>query len=127
MWASLNDRWKGEPRCPLVPKLTRWAGSLGSGRHAKYARSSRARSTSIAFGAGLPASGEIPIRVVLSTVRVRPSAAAPVFQFQRHETGDGDRQVELPDNRLQIGQAASERIDWHDIAIAGRGQRGKAE
>ena len=52
-------RCSGEPRCPLVPKLTRWLGSLRSGRRSKYSRSSRATSTSISFGAGLPASGEI--------------------------------------------------------------------
>ena len=34
-------------------------GSVGSGRRSKYSRSSRARSTNISFGAGLPASGEM--------------------------------------------------------------------
>src|SRR5215472_17421418 len=65
MWASVNDRWNGEPRCPLVPKLTCWAGSSRSGRHSKYSRSSRGRSTSISLGAGLPASGEIVICLIL--------------------------------------------------------------
>src|ERR1700730_11139430 len=97
MWASVNDPWKGEPRCPLVPKLTRWAGSLRSGRHSKYSRSRRDRSTSISFGAGLPASGEIAIRVVLPS---GPSAAAPVLELQCHEASDGDCEVELPDDRL---------------------------
>src|SRR5215475_7487175 len=59
--ASVNEPWNGDPRCPLVPKLTRWAGSSASGRHAKYSRSSRDRSTSISLGAGLPASGDIVI------------------------------------------------------------------
>src|SRR5215831_9846582 len=71
MWASVNDRWNGEPRCPLVPKLTRWAGSSTSGRQSKYSRSSRDRSTSISLGAGLPASGEIAIRLVLLCHRAR--------------------------------------------------------
>ena len=31
MCASLNDPALELPRCPDVPKLTRWAGSLGSG------------------------------------------------------------------------------------------------
>src|SRR6266446_5004522 len=71
MWASVNDPRKGDPRCPLVPKLTRWAGSSRSGRHSKYSRSRRARSTSISFGASLPARGEIAIRVVLLWHRAR--------------------------------------------------------
>src|SRR5262249_40072010 len=32
MWASLNEPCSGEPRCPLVPKLTNWLGSPMSGR-----------------------------------------------------------------------------------------------
>src|SRR5215469_597453 len=59
MWASVNDPCSGEPRCPLVPKLTSWFGSVRSGRRSKYSRSSRAGSISISFGAGLPASGEM--------------------------------------------------------------------
>jgi hypothetical protein len=31
MWASVNEPVSGEPRCPLVPKLTSWLGSSGSG------------------------------------------------------------------------------------------------
>src|SRR5215470_1254516 len=61
IWASVNDPRKGEPRCPLVPKLTSCSGSSRSGRRAKYSRSRAARSTSISFGAGLPASGETVI------------------------------------------------------------------
>src|SRR6516165_3806563 len=61
MWASVNDPCSGEPRCPLVPKLTSWLGSVRSGRRSKYSRSSRAGSISISFGAGLPASGEMVI------------------------------------------------------------------
>src|SRR5207247_1646009 len=71
IWASVNDRWNGEPRCPLVPKLTRWVRSSTSGRHSKYSFSSRERSTSMSFGAVLPASGEIPICVVLPMHRAR--------------------------------------------------------
>src|ERR1700736_1543375 len=97
MWASVNDRRNGDPRCPLVPKLTRCAGSSTPGSQSKSSRSSRDRSTSISFGAGLPASGEIAIRVVLPSA---PSAAAPVLKFQCHKAGDGDCEVELPDDRL---------------------------
>src|SRR5580704_9616497 len=61
MWASVNVPCSDEPRCPLVPKLTNWLGSLRSGRRSKYSRSSRATSTSSSFGAGLPARGEIVI------------------------------------------------------------------
>ncbi len=31
IWASVNEPRSGEPRCPLVPKLTRWSGSLEIG------------------------------------------------------------------------------------------------
>ena len=31
MWASVNEPRSDEPRCPLVPKLTSWVGSSGSG------------------------------------------------------------------------------------------------
>src|SRR5271157_921892 len=61
MWASVNDPRSGEPRCPLVPKLTNWPGSSRSGLRSKYSRSSRAGSISISLGAGLPASGEMVI------------------------------------------------------------------
>ena len=66
MWASVNVPCSGVPRWPLVPKLTSWLGSPRSGLRSKYSRSSRARSTSISFGAGLPASGEIATWVFLS-------------------------------------------------------------
>src|ERR1039458_2649105 len=59
MCASVKVACSGEPRCPLVPKLTIWVGSLRSGLPSKYSRSSRATSTSISFGACLPARGEI--------------------------------------------------------------------
>src|SRR5262245_21164451 len=58
MCASLKEPRSEEPRCPLVPKLTHCAGSPVSGVRPKYSRSRRARSTSISFGAGFPASGE---------------------------------------------------------------------
>src|SRR5215469_4950025 len=61
MWVSVSDPCSGEPRCPLVPKLTNWFGSSRSGRRSKYSRSSRTGSISISFGAGFPASGEIVI------------------------------------------------------------------
>ena len=42
----------------------------------------------------------------------------PVFDFQCHETSGRDGKVELPEDKLQIGQAAGERIDRHDVAMA---------
>ena len=67
-----------EPRCPLVPKLTRWLGSLMSGLRSKYSRSSRAKSTSNSFGAGLPASGEIAIASnPLAFIHGRPDLGVP--------------------------------------------------
>ena len=54
-------------------------------------------------------------------------SAAPVFHFERHEASDRDGEIKLSDNRLQIGQAAGERVDRHDVAVAGRGQGRQAE
>src|SRR5205823_9399254 len=45
--------------------------------------------------------------------------AAPICQFQRYEAGNRDREIELPENRLQIGETAGEWVDCHDIAVAG--------
>ena len=50
MCDSVKVPCNGEPRCPLVPKLTRWLGSSRSGRRSKYAVSKRATSTSMSFG-----------------------------------------------------------------------------
>jgi hypothetical protein len=61
MCAPVNEPSNGDPRCPLVPKLTLWAGLSVSGRRSKHSRSRQDRSTSISFGAGLPASGEMII------------------------------------------------------------------
>src|SRR5215469_15138571 len=61
MWASVNDPRSGDPRCPLVPKLTSCPGSPRSGKRSKYSPSSRTGSISISLGASLPASGEIVI------------------------------------------------------------------
>src|SRR5215467_1717821 len=71
MWASENDPRSGDPRCPLVPKLTNWFGSSRSGRRSKYSRSSWTGSISISFGAGLPASGDMVIGQSSSWYRTR--------------------------------------------------------
>jgi len=42
-------------------------------------------------------------------------APASVCKFQGYEAGDRHGEVELPDDRLQIGQAASKRIDRDDV------------
>ena len=63
---------------------------------------------------------------VRALARLRP-AAAPVFDFHGHQPRDGHRQIELPGNRLEIGQAAGKRVDWHDVAVAHRRQRRDAE
>src|ERR1700757_2317652 len=55
------------------------------------------------------------------------SAAAPVFEFHRHKAGDRNGEIEWPDHRLQIGEAARKRIERHDVAVAGRGQCREAE
>jgi hypothetical protein len=51
---------------PLVPKLTRCSGLSRSGRRSIYSPSSRARSTSISLGAGLPASGEMVMHLLFN-------------------------------------------------------------
>ena len=48
-------------------------------------------------------------------------------KFQCHEPGDRNGEVELPEDRLEIGEAASERIDRDDVPVTGGGQRGQAE
>lgn len=53
--------------------------------------------------------------------------AAAACDFQGHEAGDRDGEIELPEHRLEIGQAAGERVDRHDVAITGRGQGREAE
>src|SRR5208337_4230799 len=70
-WASVNEPRSDEPRCPLVPKLTRCSGSSRSGRRSKYSRSRRARSTSISLGAGFPARGEMVMYRSFSWRRTR--------------------------------------------------------
>src|SRR5215831_4422759 len=57
MCASLKEPWSGEPRWPLVPNFTRWAGSEGSGRRVKYSLRSRSGSIRRSGGAGWPARG----------------------------------------------------------------------
>jgi hypothetical protein len=54
-------------------------------------------------------------------------ATASVVEFQRHEASHRNREIEWPDNRLQTGKAARERIERYDVAIARGGQRRKAE
>jgi len=44
-----------------------------------------------------------------------------------HQSGNRDGQKYWPNNRLQIGEAPRERIDWHDFPITGGRQRGEAE
>src|SRR5689334_18576500 len=55
MCRSLNAASKLEPRWPLVPKTTCWAGSLGSGWRVLYEVSSAEASTSWLAEAGFPA------------------------------------------------------------------------
>ena len=79
MCASVNEPRNGEPRWPLVPKLTSWFGFIRVRLALVIRLLEPAESTRIAFGAGLPASGEIVVRsfVVCATVspRRRPATA----------------------------------------------------
>src|SRR6267154_4425145 len=74
MCASVKLPRSGEPRCPLVPKLTIWSGSLMSGRRSKYSRSSWATLTIISFGAGRPARGD---KLGNGFVSTAPGMASP--------------------------------------------------
>src|SRR5260370_25595123 len=54
-------------------------------------------------------------------------SAAAILYLQRHKAGNRDGEIELPDNRLEIGQAAGERVDRDDVPIPGGGQAREAE
>ena len=49
----------------------------------------------------------------------RERSAAALFEFQCYQAGNRDGEIELADNRFQIGQAAGEGIDRHDVAVTG--------
>jgi len=53
--------------------------------------------------------------------------SSAVCQFHAHQPGNCDGKEQWPNNRLQIGEAPCERIDWHDVPITGGRQRGEAE
>src|SRR5260370_21769050 len=59
--------------------------------------------------------------------RLGRRSSASVCEFQGYEAGNRDSEVELPDDRLQIGQAAGEWIDRDDVPVTRGGQRGEAE
>jgi len=44
--------------------------------------------------------------------------AAAVFEFQCHETGHRDGEIEFAENLFEIGEAAGEQIDRDDVAVA---------
>src|SRR5262245_53168215 len=107
MCASVNEPVSGEPRCPLVPKLTRCVASATSGVRAEYSRSSFATSTSMSGVAGLPARGEMPmcVRSPLDVVRVVPQAdhrlgALPVVS-QRAQARRVQEKIPAMDRRVE--------------------------
>ena len=53
--------------------------------------------------------------------------SSAVYQFHAHESGNRDGKKKWPNDRLQIGEASRERIDWHDVPITGGRQRAEAE
>jgi hypothetical protein len=57
MWGSLQPARSDEPRCPDVPKLTRWSRTDTSRRSTSQAATRGGRSTSAAAGGGWPANG----------------------------------------------------------------------
>ena len=70
-------------------------------------------STTRRRGARRPPPREDPAQAAITGSR---PTAAPVFEFHRHEARDRDGEIEWPDNRLQIGKAAREQIERHDVA-----------
>src|SRR5262245_44184822 len=117
MCASLKEPRSEEPRCPLVPKLARCAGSPGSGARPKYSRSRRARSTSISFGAGFPASGESAVAMVPGL----PSRSGPARAGSRPHVA---RVVPEADRGLRRAVVVAERREARrpeQEARAGRG------
>ena len=50
-----------------------------------------------------------------------------VCQFHSYKASNRDGEVEWSNNRLQIGEAAGERIDRNDVSVAGRSQGREAE
>ena len=50
---------------------------------------------------------------------------ASVCKFQSYEAGNRDGEIELPDDCLQIGQAASKWIDRNDVPVTRGGQRSR--
>src|SRR3974377_2449719 len=83
-------------------------------------------------GRGAPAPGSVlggggGGRAALAVVAIMAEVVGVGLRFQGHEAGDRDGEIELSKDRLEIGQAASKRIDRNDVAITGGRQRGEAE
>jgi hypothetical protein len=54
-------------------------------------------------------------------------SAAPMLELEGDEPGKNGGRVELPDDRLEVGEAAGKRMHGRNVAKPGRGQRRKAE
>ena len=66
-------------------------------------------------------------RISAMSNKAMQQIAASIREFQGYEAGNRDGEKELPDDRLQIGQAAGKGIDRHDVPVTRGGQRGEAE
>jgi len=50
-----------------------------------------------------------------------------LFEFKRHQPGQECCRIELTDNGFDIGQAARQRMQRDDVAVANRGEPYEAE
>jgi hypothetical protein len=71
-------------------------------------------------------------RALDGTFEINTSASlgrlsAPVLEFEGDKPREQSGGVELPDNSFEIAQAAGNGMEWHNIAITGRGQGHEAE
>ena len=81
-------------------------------RHDNYMKSPVSRPPEPLAGSSIAASG---LTWCQSSTFGRSSAVA-VRELHRDQASNCDGEIEWPDNRLQIGKAAREQIERHDVA-----------
>src|SRR5512143_993550 len=122
MWARVKAPVSDEPRWPLVPKLTRCAGSAMSGTRSKNARSSFVRSTRSSFGAGLPARGEAAIVACSCEAPDSPYATAPPSAIEaQFQEKPGDAPRERAVDRRVVGADRRDRREVRRGPVIRRG------
>src|SRR5262245_4403878 len=116
MCASLKEPRSEEPRWPLVPKLTRWAGSPISGLRSWYSRSRRARSTRRSGGAGLPARGEGATAIARRRLPAREPRGALAVHRGGTEEGAVEHAALEPDLHVALPGEADAAVRLDDVA-----------